>query len=118
MFTPNAPNTLTYAVRSWHCINHQQVDPRKLQPFLGWCPLEVIKKTLDCTTQLAKMTIRYPLRRHMKARAPHLNVTRLDEAVSTDPIFSNCRSLYHGYIGAQVFYGLKSHHIDAHGIKS
>jgi hypothetical protein len=115
MFTPS---TLAYAVKSWHRVLHQELDPRKLQPFLAWRPLEVIKETLKCTTQLARMCIRYPLRKHLKARNPHLNVKRLDEAVSTDPIFANCKSLYHGYIGAQVYYGLRSRHMDVYGLKS
>jgi len=64
---------------------------------------------------MAKMIIRYPLRRHVKSRFPHMNVTRIDEAISTDPLFSNCRSMYHGYTMAQVFYGTKSHTIFLYG---
>src|SRR5687767_11012289 len=67
---------------------------------------------------MARMIIRYPLRRHVKSRFPHLNVTRIDETVSTDPLFANCRSMYHGYTAAQVFFGTKSHTIFLYGIKS
>ena len=47
-----------------------------------------------------------------------MNVTRIDEAVFTDPMFSSCRSIYHGYTAAQVFFGTKSHTIYVYGIKS
>ena len=47
-----------------------------------------------------------------------MNVTRIDEAVSTDPLFSNCRSMYHGYTMAQVFYGTKSHTNFLYGMRS
>ena len=57
------------------------------------------------------------MRRHFKARHPALNVHRLSEVVSTDPIFSNCKAIGDGSIGAQVFYGLSSKCIDLFGFK-
>ena len=66
---------------------------------------------------MARMIIRYPLRRHLKSRSPFNNVTRLDEAVATDPMFSNVRSLHHGYYGAQVFLGCTSLRIDVYGFR-
>jgi hypothetical protein len=80
--------------------------------------VDIIKAKLANTTQQAKMIIRYPMRRHIKSRIPHLNTYRLDETVSTDPIFSNRRSIYHGYTCAQAFFGLKSHVINVYGMKS
>ena len=120
MFTPTLPSDHTFvmATKSWHRIVYEDVDPQRVQPYLGWRSLDVVKKTLQATTQMARMIIRYPLRRHFKARAPFLNVNRLDEVVSTDPIFANCRSIHHGYHGCQVFYGLTSHQIDVYGFKS
>ena len=44
-----------------------------------------------------------------------MQAKRLEEVVSTDPMFANCRSLGNGYVGAQVFQGLKSHQIDVYG---
>jgi hypothetical protein len=108
-------DSFSYAVRSWHRIFYDQVDPKKLRPFLGWRPLEVIKRTLECTTQLARMTIRTPLRRHYKPRAPWLNVCRLDEPVSVDPIFANCKAIGTGHIGAYLFFGTKSYCTDIYG---
>ena len=104
--------------KAWHRVIHTEIDPRHLQPYLAYRPLDIVKKTLQCTTQLARMVIRAPLRRHFKPRAPFANVSRLEEAVSTDPKFANCRSLHHGYTGAQVFYGINSHCINVYGFKS
>ena len=58
------------------------------------------------------------MRRHIKPRAPHLNVIRTDETVSTDPLFANVISIYHGYTCAQVFFGLKPHMINVYGMRS
>ncbi len=117
---PDMPmmETQVMSVAAWHRTIPHEVDPERLRPYLGWRPRKVVEKTLQKTTQLARAVIRYPLRRHVKPRFPYLNVTRIDEVVSTDPLFANCRSIYHGYIGAQVFYGTKSHTIFVYGIKS
>src|SRR5687768_10538461 len=58
------------------------------------------------------------LERHIKPRFPHMNVTRINETVSLDPLYANCRSIYHGYTMAQIFFGTKSHTIYIYGIKS
>ena len=111
-------DTQICATSTWHRVIYQNIDPRLLRPYLGYRPLKIVKKTLDKTTQMAKMIIRHPMRRHVKSRFPHMNVTRIDEPISTDPMFSNCRSIYHGYMAAQIFYGTKSHTIFVYGIKS
>ena len=67
---------------------------------------------------MAKLIFKAPLGRHIKPRFPHMNVTRVDETVSTDPLFSNCKSIYHGFTAAQIFFGTKSHTIFVYGIKS
>ena len=66
---------------------------------------------------MAKMTFKHPLSRHIKPRWPHMNVTRNDETFSADPFFANVKSIYHGYVGAQVFYGTKSHTIFIYGLR-
>lgn len=111
-------NTQVLATIRWHRVIYEDIDPRHLRQFLGWRPTQVVTATLRRTTQLARMIIRHPMRRHLKERFPHMNIFRIDEPVSTDPIFSNCRSIYHGYTIAQVFYGVKSHTIFVYGVKS
>ena len=98
-------DTRIFATTAWHRVIHREIDPRKLQPYLGWRPIRVIKKTLEKTTQMAKMTLRHPLQRHIKPRNPHMNMTRINEPVSTDPMFTNCRSMHHTYMAAQTFFG-------------
>ena len=89
--------TQAYVTTAWHRVLHHEIDPKDLRPYLGWRPTQDVKKTLKKTTQLAMMVIRYPLRRRIKSRFSHLNLTKIDEVVSTDPLFANCKSVYHVY---------------------
>jgi hypothetical protein len=111
-------DTQILATATWHKVTYQDMNPEGLRQYLGWRPTQVVKKTLARTTQMARMIIRHPMRQHIKSRFPHMNVTRINDPVSTDPMFSNCKSIHHGYTAAQVFYGTKSHTIFAYGIKS
>ena len=111
-------DTQICATATWHRVIHKDINPNLLRPYLGYRPLDITKKTLDRTTQMARMIIRQPMRRHIKARFPHMNVTRIDEPISTDPMFSNCRSIFHDFLAAQIFYGTKSHTIFVYGIKT
>ena len=98
-----------YALKSWHRIIHDNLHPKQVQSYLAaWAPLRVIQKTLEVTTQLAKMAIRHLLRRHMRSRLSHMRAQRLDEVVSTDPMFANSRCFGPGWTGGQVYYVLKS----------
>lgn len=106
------------ASATWHRVTHREIDPKILRPYLGYRPLPVVIKTLDKTIQMAKMIIRSPMRCHVKPRNPHQNVTKIDEPVSTDSMFSNCRSIYHGDTAAQVFFGTKSCTVFLYDIKS
>ena len=103
--------------RPWQRTHYPRVDPKTLRRFFAWRPTEIIVKTLECTTQLAKSFLKHPMRRHCKARNPFSNVIRINQTVSTDPHFANVPSLFHIWLASQTFYGLKSHHIDVHGMK-
>ena len=107
-----------FATQSWHRVIHRDIHPKKLQPYLGFAPIRRIKKTMERTTQLAKMIIRTPMRRHVKGRFTFNRPVCLNETVSTDWKFANCRSLGHGHTGMQVFFGMKSLCIDVYGGKS
>jgi hypothetical protein len=41
--------------------------------YLGYRPVNIIQKTLENTTQLATMILRFPMQRHIKSLFPHLN---------------------------------------------
>ena len=119
MFHPDMQHAaLTLATRACQRFHYPTVDPKTLKRFLAWRPVEIITKTLEHTTQMAKSFLRHPLRRHFKARNPFSNVMRMNETFSTYPVFANCLSLFHRWLCAQIFYGLKSHHIDVYGLKT
>jgi hypothetical protein len=85
--------------------------------YLGYRPIDVIRKTLERTSQLATTILQFLMRRHIKSRFPHLNRNRLRETVATDTYFANVRALG-GATCAQVFYGLQSHMINVYGMKT
>ena len=93
------------------------VDIENTQPFLAWAPIEVIRKTLECTTQLARAHERYPMRRHRKSRHLFTDRNRIHETVSVDPITSHSPA-YGGYRTAWVFYGVRSTFIDVRKSKT
>jgi hypothetical protein len=88
----------------------------ELQPFLGYRPLEVIRKTLEVTMQLGATIDYNNLKAHFRSLLPWANKTRLDETVSTDTIFAKTRDAS-GVMCAQVFYGLRSHVINVYGMR-
>lgn len=65
-----------------------KLDAVKAQPYLG---LEVIRRTLEVTTQLARLVMDGPMRRHRQALYPFLNRRRIHETVATDTFFSNVK---------------------------
>eukprot|EP00957_Ditylum_brightwellii_P027190 2055073-Ditylum_brightwellii.AAC.1 len=80
-------------------------DYEKLQMLLGWLPLEIVKRTLDCTAQLAMGSLTHPpLWQHHKSRILQLNVPRLAETFATDALFSLEPGLG-GATCAQLFVG-------------
>ena len=104
---------------TWHRVKHQEIDPELLHPYLGFRPARIIRKTLQNTTQNAKMILNTPLRKHLQPRVGEFyHVKRLDEMVSTDPIFANCRSFHNNYTGCQAFYGVTSHMMNVAGFRS
>ena len=91
-------------------------DMAHIQRCLGWKPMDVIKKTLENTTQLAENTVRLPMRMHYKSRSPALNVNRLRETYATDTFFSSEKALS-GYTMAQIYVGKKSNFTEIYGMK-
>jgi hypothetical protein len=79
-----------------------RIDYEKLSPYFAFRPHDVIQHTLRQTTQLAKSTIHYPMRRHLKSRFQMLRHKRLNEVIAT--YFENEKSI-EDYHCAQVFFG-------------
>ena len=93
-------------------------DYKALRPLLAFAPEEVIQHTLENTTRFARLENRLPMRKHWKSRYPGLNVSRRNEPVSTDTIFSDTPAIDDGSKAAQIFIGKFSKVRDAYGIKS
>jgi hypothetical protein len=91
-------------------------NPEKLRPYLAWRPLDIVKRTLERTTQLATMRTMGPMRRHIQSRFPALNHRRIHEVVATDTMFSSKKDVS-GSICAQIFYGRSSHYINVYGLR-
>jgi hypothetical protein len=82
-----------------------KIDYEKLSPYFAFRPHDVIQYILRQTTQLAKSTIHYPMRIHLKTRFQMPRHNRLNEIVATDTYFANEKSI-EGYDCAQVFFGM------------
>jgi hypothetical protein len=79
-----------------------QIDYEKLSPYFAFRPHGIIKHILRQTTQLAKYTIHYPMRRHLTSRFQMLRHKSLNEVIAADTYFANEKSV-EGYHCAQVF---------------
>ena len=76
-------STLAFAVTTSQKYHKLEL----LQPMLLYKPIEVIKKTLEATTQRATAVITYPLQHHHASRFPWNNRSRLQEEIATDTYF-------------------------------
>src|SRR5210317_2138268 len=88
-----------------------------IQPNLAWNPFEVIKKTLEATTQWARQVIKHLLQKHHVSRFPWSNHHRLREEVSMDTIFMQTPGL-DGSTCGQVFISLMSKMINFYPMRS
>ena len=82
-------------------------DWKKYEKFLLNQSQDVVTMTLENTTQLGKVTGRFPMRKHLKSRNPLLNTARFSEPYASDTWFASETS-YEGYNCVQVFWGTKS----------
>jgi hypothetical protein len=84
---------------------------------LAFRPHDKIQHTLQQTAQLAKSTIHYPMRGHLKSCFQMLRHKRLNEIIATDTNFAHDNSIG-GYYCAQVFFGMISKMLFVAGMKS
>ena len=90
-------------------------DYEQYRKCLGWKPEQVIKKTIEGTTQYASSTMRIPMRQRFKARNRSLFVRRLRETVATDTFFSSEIGI-NGEQCAQLYVGKTSKLTDVFGM--
>ena len=89
----------------------------ELQPALAWKPLEVIKRTLDATTQWATQKYQFPMKNHYQSRFPWDNRHRLLEEVGMDTYFMSSLGIG-GYNCCQLFLGFMSQMINLYPMPS
>jgi hypothetical protein len=94
-----------------------KIDYEKLSPYFAFRPHDVIQYNYRQTTQLAKSTIHYPMRRHLKRRFQMLRQKRLNECIATGTYFANEKSIEDYHCG-QVFFGMTSKMLYDAGMKT
>jgi hypothetical protein len=91
---------------SAECDAHilSEKDPDFVQrPLFGWLSPDLIKKTFTHTTQYARLPSGTTLKRTFKSPNPALNVTRRNEPVACDIVYSNVPAIDDGSIAAVLF---------------
>ena len=79
---------------------------------------DIVKQTIDQTTQWGVALDSFLMKRHLKCRNPALNVPRRHESVATDTILSDTPAVDDGVKQAQVFVGRESLVADVCPMKS
>ena len=64
-------------------------DYEVLRPFVGWLPMDIIKKTFKNTTQYARTPMSAILKKYYKSPYPAFNVKIRNEPVATDTVYSD-----------------------------
>ena len=81
----------------------KKLDYGAMRPYFGWAPADIVKFTLENTTQLARESLYgHTLRKHYRTRFPALNVPRRHEPVATDTVFSDTPAIDNGAKHAQI----------------
>ncbi len=99
-------------------LSRKDPDFEALRPLLAYQPSNIVKKTFENTTQLARLSEGTVLKKHYKSPNPALNVERRKEGVATDTIFADVRALGRNVTEAQVFVGVDTLVTDIFPLKS
>ena len=106
-YTVNEPMVAEVYGNQTNKLKYTDTQIENIRRCLLWKSADIVKKTLDNTTQFATLYIRTPLRQHWKARYPGLNCKRWRETVATDTLFSSETGL-NGETCAQLYVGKHS----------
>jgi hypothetical protein len=82
-----------------------EIDYEKLSSYFAFCPHDVMHHTFRQTIQLAKSTIHYPMRHHLKSLFQMLRNKRQNEVIDTVTYLANEKSI-ECFHYAQVFFGM------------
>ena len=99
-------------------VAHKPPDFSLLRPFFGWLSPDIIKQTFAHTTQYARLPSGTLLKRTFKSSNPALNVTRRNEPVACDIVYSDVPAIDNGSTAAVIFTGLDTQVTDVYSIKS
>jgi hypothetical protein len=89
-----------------------------IRPFLLYANAEIVRKTLENTTQYGRTPQGDRLQQHHKSYNPAINVQRRNEAVATDTVFSDTPAIGGGQTCAQIFVGVDTLLTDVYGVKT
>jgi hypothetical protein len=78
---------------------------------------DIIQKTLEHTTQYARLPTGTMLKKAFRSPHPALNVYQRIEDVSCDIVYSDVPAIFDGATTAVIFFGTSSKDTDIHGIK-
>ncbi len=101
-----------------HELKVKDHDYDSLRPYFAWAPTNVVKATLENTTQFTQWPASTHLKNRYKSPFPALNVLRRHEPVATDTVFADTPAVDSGATCAQIFVGTETLVTDAYGIKS
>lgn len=89
-----------------------------MRQFFAFLPSEVVSRTLQKTTQYARVRFSDTFKRYYKTPFPALNVARRNEDLLTDIIYSDTPAIDDGATCATIFSGRLSHVLDVYGMRS
>ncbi len=99
-------------------IAQATIDPAQLRQFFAFLPTDVVARTLERTTQYARVPMRDRMHRFYKSPFPALNVARRNEDLLTDIVYSDTPAIDDGATSAAIFSGRTSHVMDVFGMKT
>jgi hypothetical protein len=100
-------------------VAQAEPDPATtLRPFFAFLPTEVVERTLQATTQYARVPMSESSRRFFKSPFLALNVARRNEDLLTDVVYSDTPAIDNGSTSAAIYSGRISHVMDVYGTKT
>jgi hypothetical protein len=99
-------------------ITKHDPDYHMLLPLFGWIAPDIIKHTFEHTTQYARIPTGTLLKQTFKSPNSALHVTRRNEAVACDIVYSDTPAINDDSTAAVLFVGLDTQVTDVYGIKT
>jgi hypothetical protein len=93
-------------------------DFASLHPLFGWMSYDIINKTFQHISLYARLPTGTTLKTDFKSPNPALNVTRRNEAVAYDIVYSDVPAIDYVSIAAVIFVGTETQVTDIHCFKS